>query len=164
MSLKTVAVRSFAAAFVSAASLTAAGPAHADPVAPFPLAPNDCDWIIFNTDDVIQQDNGLQVHVSWAGMDGGGTGSYRGAQGYDWSGPVDGGIVKGTNNLDFTIAFHEQAGPYNQGPSPHAPTNHYTGTIDNETSAHGTTVNDSGVSNAWTMAGDFRCIARAPAS
>jgi len=146
-----------------AAAIGAPPAAVAQPAVPLPLAPSDCEWIIFNTDDVIQQDNGLQIHVSWARRDGGGTASYSGAQGYDWSGPVNGGIVKGTNELDFTVQFQEQAGPYNQGPSPHAPTNHYTGTIDNESSAHGTTVNDSGVSNAWTMAGEFKCIARAPA-
>lgn len=155
---------SFGAALtaVGAAAIIALAPsAHALPGAPLPLAPADCDWIIFNTNSVIQQDNGIRVNVAW-GRSGGGTGSYS-SNGADWQGPVRGGVVTGTNKLDFTINFSLTGGGFGGGPAPADPTNHYTGTIDQNGSASGTTVNNAGVSNGWTIDGGFKCIGRAPA-
>jgi len=144
--------------------LAGAGPAAATPFAPTapspPLAPADCQYSIFGHDSVIEQDNGIQIHVVWAGKDGGGTASYS-SQGFDWAGPIRGGIVNGTNKLDFTVAFEQTAGRYDR-PNPHSPTNHYTGTIDSNSSASGITVNDSGVSNRWTISdpAGFGCVRR----
>jgi len=152
-----------AAALVAAgATIAISGPASAAP--PLPLAPADCDWIIFDTDSVVKQDNGIQVHIAWAGTDGNGTGSYS-SNGFDWEGPVQGGVVKGTNKLDFTIPFALKAVPFGGDPAPAPPTNHYRGTIDSNSNASGTTVNNSGVSNRWTItSGDgFKCIGRQPA-
>ncbi len=100
------------------------------------------------------------MHVAW-GSPGSGTGSFS-SNGVDWAGPVHGGVVKGTNNLDFTINFAVASAAFDSHPAA-PPTNHYTGTIDQNGSASGTTVNNSGASNGWTIDGGFKCIGRAPA-
>jgi len=148
-----------AIAIVTAGTIAISSTASATP--PFPLAPTDCDWIIFGTDSTIKQDNGIQVHVAW-GHPGSGTGSYS-SNGFSWEGPVHGGVVKGTNTVDFTINFALAAVPFGGAPPPAAPTNHYTGTIDQNGSASGSTVNNNGVSNGWTIGGGFKCIGRQPA-
>lgn len=122
-------------------------------------APNNCDWVA-PAHSVFHQDNGLDIQIDWANQGQGGTASYAGAQRYDWAGPINGGIVKGTNGLDFSVPFQEQAGPYNvDTPSPAAPSNHYTGTIAENGRASGTTVNNSGVSNNWSDDGGWVCMA-----
>lgn len=131
------------------------GPASAAP--PMPLAPSDCDWIIFDTDSVVKQDNGIQVHIAW-GLPGSGTASYT-SNGVEWQGPVQGGVVKGTNKLDFSVPFKVVSAAFDSNPAA-PPTNHYTGTIGPNGSASGTTVNNSGVSNGWTIDGGFKCIGR----
>jgi hypothetical protein len=70
--------------------------------------------------------------------------------------------VKGTNKVDFTINFGFVSGAFGSDPAP-ALTNHYTGTIDQNGSASGTTTNNAGASNGWTIDGGFKCIGRAPA-
>ena len=132
--------------------------------APQAAAAPDCDWIVFNTDSTIRQDNGVNVHVSWNSR-GGGTASYD-ANGVTMSGPVTGGPVKGTDQLDLTIAFSPTGGSFGGSPTsnPDAVTNHYTGTINSGGGASGTTTNNRGASNGWTVDGGFKCIGRAPAS
>ncbi|MCV7423031.1 hypothetical protein H7K45_20980 [Mycobacterium yunnanensis] len=70
--------------------------------------------------------------------------------------------MKGTNRVDFTIDFALTSGDFG-GTTGAAPSNHYTGTIDQSGSASGTTVNNAGVTNGWTIGGGFKCIGRAPA-
>ena len=161
MSAKTM-VRMFAGACASVAGLLAVQvPSHALPGDPFPLAPSDCDWIIFDTDSTIKQDNGINVHVAWAHTDGGGTADFP-ANGGTWQGPVSGGIVKGTNQLDFTADF-KGGFPIGGGPQEQV-SNHYTGTINSAgNGASGVTINSTGVKNNWTIDGGFKCIGRAPA-
>ena len=161
MSMKLTATI-FAATVCAAGSLAAQVPAQAQPKVPFPLAPGDCDWMMISNDIVINQDNGIAVHAVWDLTDQNGTAGYNRTS----SGPLRGGIVKGTNKLDFTVDFSSTEGSFNSDDplfTSHI-TNHYTGTINSDgRGASGTTVNNSGVSNGWTTAAGFTCVGRAPA-
>jgi hypothetical protein len=146
-----------AATACAAGSLIAEVPAQAQPLFPVPATPTtDCDWTIFATDSDIAF-SGHLAHVSWGSHDASATfdnSQFRAPL----SGPI---IVKGTNELDFTIHMREQIQNPEYQP---AFTNTYSGTIDPGGSASGMWHNDQGGSGTWTMPHTFKCIARGPAA
>lgn len=161
MSMKT-AVTMFAAACAATAGLYSVEvPAIAQPLPLLPLTPStDCDWIVFSTGSDLDQGNGTVVHIEWGRT--GGTASYS-SQGYDWRGNLSGPvIVKGTNELDFSVSFGLVRQPNTDTPPP-AATNNYSGSIDPGGTASGTWNNNSGASGTWTMGNTFKCIGKAPA-
>jgi len=132
---------------------------------PLPLAPTDCDWTMQSNEIDINQDNGLVIHLSWDNTDTKGTASYTAKDGGPWGGPLTGGIVKGTNKLNFTADFRQRNTPGNgDPPTTQAFTNRYTGTINpNGNGASGSTTNSAGATNGWNTSAQFLCIGRAPA-
>lgn len=110
-------------------------PAHATP------SP-DCDWTVFATDSDINQGDGLQMHIAWGRT--GGSGSIGGSTG-SVNGPI---IIKGTNELDFSVQFDNSVW-------------NYSGSIDPPGSASGTFNTGAGKSGTWTMGPAFKCIAKA---
>jgi hypothetical protein len=162
MSTKAVLTTFTAVACVATAGLYGVEvPAIAQPVPQLPLTPsNDCDWIVFSTGSDLDQGNGTVVHIEWGRT--GGTASYS-SQGYDWRGNLSGPvIVKGTNELDFSVSFGLVRQPSPDTPPP-AATNNYSGSIDPGGTASGTWNNNSGASGTWTMGNTFKCIGKAPA-
>lgn len=155
MSMKTLAV-----AMACTGLIAAPLQAQASPAFPAPMAPStDCDWIVFATDSDIDQRNGTVVHVAWGTS--GGEASYP-AGGRTYSGSIGGPlIIKGTNELDFSVTFSPTKYPFGDDPIP-TPTNSYSGFIDPAGTASGTWRNDSGASGTWTMGSTFRCIGKAP--
>ncbi|HKV19577.1 MAG TPA: hypothetical protein VJR50_11125 [Mycobacterium sp.] len=120
--------------------------------------PNKCDWVP-PAHSVFHQDNGLAIQIDWANGGQGGQASYAGAQGMDWEGPINGGVAKGSNKIDFTVPWRIKSVTYtNDAPIPAAPTNHYTGTVAENGRASGTTVNNAGVSNTWFDDGGWTCM------
>jgi hypothetical protein len=137
-------VTMFAVAACAAVSLGLQVPiqAHATP------SP-DCDWTVFATDSDIHEGNGRDVHVTWGANSAGADFPIK-------SGivhlPIDGPIiVKGTNELEFSISGSDEFGPF---------TSSYGGSINPNGSASGTSGGKS-QSATWTMGPTFKCIAKA---
>lgn len=145
----------FAATACAAAAL--AVPAQATPRAPLPATPSpDCDWTRFATDSDLDQGNGSVVHIEW-GMQGGSA-----AVG-DWKGGIEGPvIVKGTNEIDFSVPFARRTGDF--GVDVEREKAVYRGSIDPNGAASGTWHNEiNGASGTWTMTKTFNCIGNKPA-
>lgn len=147
---KTYLIPMYAAAVCAAAAAGAQVPAQATP------SP-DCDWTIQATGSTIDF-SGHTAHVDW-GLQNSGRARFDG-DGPLWplSGPV---IIKGTNELDFTITTRNTI--VNDVFIP-AFTNSYGGSIDQGGTASGTWHNDQGGSGTWTMTKSFQCIANKPAA
>jgi hypothetical protein len=166
MSTKAVVTKFAVAACASLTGFFAVEvPAQATPRTPLPLAPTNCDWTMQSTEMDINQDNGLVIHLSYDNTDTKGYASYTAKDGGPWRGPLTGGIVKGTNQWNFTADFGQTITPGDGGAPTHEGfTNRYTGKINPDGSgASGTTTNSAGVTNAWNTSAQFLCIGRAPA-
>jgi hypothetical protein len=137
-------------------------PAGAQPLVPFPLVPSpDCDWDTWNTASDIDQHNGSVVHISW-GI------NMRGAAAVnEWRGQIEGPVVvKGTNEIDFTIPFSFAGAGFGGDPAPNGrELTHYGGSINPDGSASGTWSNqNNGASGTWDMSKTFRCTPNKPAA
>jgi hypothetical protein len=165
MSAKTLVTVLAASACAGATGLFAVEvPVQAAPRIPPPLAPNNCDWTMQSNEIDINQDNGLVIHLSYDNTDTKGTASYTAKDGTPWGGPLTGGIVKGTNQLSFTVNFGNSAADFNGNDVSETTTNRYTGTINPDgNGATGTTTNSAGVTNGWNTGARFLCIGKAPA-
>ncbi len=76
----------------------------------------------------------------------------------DWEGPVQGGVVHGTNQVDFQVPWHIKAVTYtNDAPFPRLRSTSTTAPSPTDCSVAGISVNDSNVNNDWTASG-FTCM------
>lgn len=146
-----------AAAACAAGSLTVPVPAQAQPRLPLPATPSpDCDWSVWATDSDISF-SGHTAHIQWGSHDA--SASFDGKPDLSpVSGPI---IVKGTNELDFSIKKEDSSANFE---TLRGFTNTYSGTIDPGGAASGTWHNDQGGSGTWTMGNTFKCIGKAPAA
>ena len=137
-------------------------PAGAQPLVPFPLVPSpDCDWDTWNTASDIDQHNGSVVHISW------GTGMRGAAAVNEWRGQIEGPVVvKGTNEIDFTIPFSSAGAGFGEDAAPNGrELTSYGGSINPDGSASGTWSNqNNGASGTWDMGKTFRCTPNKPAA
>ncbi|RDH77018.1 hypothetical protein DVS77_19595 [Mycolicibacterium moriokaense] len=149
------------AAACAAGSLVAHVPAQATPPkVPLPAAPStDCDWTMWATDSDLDQHNGSVVHIAWGGQ--GGSATVGG-----WHGTIEGPvIVKGTNEIDFSVPYSQSHLDFDGGPDvvDHEKA-HYGGFIDPNGTASGTWGNEvNGASGTWSMSPTFKCVSNKPA-
>jgi len=149
MSTKAVAKIFCAAtsALTAAGLLTVAAPAAADPLRG-PCDQQGLKYEFVPGPVILMQDNNIQVVVDTDGVDRVTTAKYFiPNQGGTTSGTATGGL--NGRAIDFNTNWNNGAGA--------GLSNHYTGTVNDDGSANGTTVNSLGTSNSWTSQRLARC-------
>jgi len=148
MSAKTVAKMLFAAtsALTAAGLVTAVAPAGADPLGG-PCDQQGLKYAFVPGPVILRQDNNIEVVVDTNGDRVTTAKYFIPNQGGTTSGTATGGLNGRT--IDFNTNWNNGAGA--------GLSNHYTGTVNDDGSASGTTVNSLGTSNGWTSERLARC-------
>lgn len=142
-----VAVAALAALAVPVAT-AAPGPAPLEP--PFV---GFCQWKMQGPEVVLSSPAGIPIRMTTDGGRGFTKGAFQSADGYSFHGPASGGIIEGTNQLDFQSEFTGGGG--NPLITYHS---HFTGSINQNGSAQGTVVDDKGETKNWSTNTGFVCM------
>ena len=112
-----------------------------------------CQWKMAGPQVVLSSPAGIPVKMTTDGGRWFTEGYFLSKDGYSFSGPAYGGVVEGTNQLDFTAEFRGGSGfpmiTY---------TSHYTGSINANGSAQGTVLDDKGATKNWSTGTGFVCV------
>jgi hypothetical protein len=145
------ATTALAVAAIMAVPVAAAAPDNAPLEPPFV---GFCQWKVAGPEVVLSSPAGIPVQMETDGGRWFTEGRFTSKDYNRYRGPAYGGVVEGTNQLDFTVEFKPQSLLF-ESPSY---TSHYTGSINANGSAQGTVLDDKGATKNWSTDSGFVCV------